>query len=189
MFIYLSGTFGMRQHGGFWHFSWVFETWIRCAKISFLWGGGGLCVYFLESVRKGGFRIVWVGGGGRWSLFGAQSCKLDDAQDGAMLEGPLIILNPNACMQVAGTGCTSLFCPAARLMHLHQPQTPGARSFALQRLLWCIGGSNSTWCKFVCRHGSCLLTKRGNKEQGHRPKRTKVSYMSSVQHADLGCSK
>ena len=34
-------------------------------------------------------------GGGRWSHFGAQSCKSDDAQDEAMLEGPLIILNPN----------------------------------------------------------------------------------------------
>ena len=29
-----------------------------------LWGGGGVCVYFLKSVRKGRFRNVWVGGGG-----------------------------------------------------------------------------------------------------------------------------
>ena len=31
---------------------------------------GGVCVYFLKSVRKGRFRNVWVGGGGgRWSHF------------------------------------------------------------------------------------------------------------------------
>ena len=68
--------------------------------------------------------------------------------------------------------------------HLHPPYTPGARSFAHQRLLWCIRGGNNAWCKFVCRHGGCLLTKRGSKGNRHRPKRTKISNMSSVQHAD-----
>ena len=55
--------------------------------------GGGLCVYFLKSVRKGRFRNVWVGGGGGMITFLSKwSCKVDDAQDRAMLEGPLIIL-------------------------------------------------------------------------------------------------
>ena len=50
-----------------------------------------------------------------------------------------------------------------------------------QRLLWCIGGSNSPWSEFVCGHGSCLLTKRGSKKHRHRPNRTKISNLSSVQ--------
>ena len=60
---------------------------------------GGVCVNFLKSVRKGRFRNVWVWGGGvdGQIFFSKRSCKLDDAQDGAMLEGPLIILNPNRC--------------------------------------------------------------------------------------------
>ena len=49
---------------------WVFGTFprfsellVQCAKISSRWGG--VCVYFLKSVRKGRFRNVWVAGGGR----------------------------------------------------------------------------------------------------------------------------
>ena len=34
--------------------------------------------------------------------------------------------------------------------------------------------------------GSCLLTKRGSKQHRHRPKRTKISNISLVQHANLG---
>ena len=53
-----------------------------------------------------------------------------------------------------------------------QVSPPRACSFANQRLLWCIGRSNSTWCELICRHGSCLLTKRGSRQQTHRPQRT-----------------
>ena len=59
-------------------------------------GGGGVCVYFLKSVRKGRFRNVGLGGGGVDDhILSKWSCKVDNAQDRAMLEGPLIILNPN----------------------------------------------------------------------------------------------
>ena len=75
-----------------------------------------------------------------------------------------------------------LACPS----HLPPGFTPRACPFANQSLLWCIWGSNSPWSEFVCRHGSCLLTKRGNKQHRHRPKWTKISNMSSIQHADLG---
>ena len=49
----------MRQHGGFWHFSRVGERLVRCAKIAFLLGAGGMCILFLKSVRKGCFRKVF----------------------------------------------------------------------------------------------------------------------------------
>ena len=44
------------------------------------------------------------------TLLSKRSCKLDDAQDGAMLEWPLIILNPNRphCCQYPAP----LFCHA-----------------------------------------------------------------------------
>ena len=39
------------------------ELLVQYAKISSrLWGGGGVGVYFLKSVRKGRFKNVWVGG-------------------------------------------------------------------------------------------------------------------------------
>ena len=63
---------------------------------------------------------------------------------------------------------------------------PRASPFMHQRFLWCIRGSNSPWSEFVCGHGSCLLTKRGSKQHRHRPRRTKISSMRLVQHADLG---
>ena len=72
--------------------------------------------------------------------------------------------------------------------HLHPLCTPTASPFAHQRLLWCIRGSNSLWGEFVCGHGICLLTKRGNRPHTHHPKRTKISNISSVQHANAGCS-
>ena len=65
------------------------------------------------------------------------------------------------------------------MVHLHPLYTPRAHSFVHQRFLWCIGGSNSPWSEFICRHGSCLLTKRGSKEHRPRPKQTKISNMSS----------
>ena len=42
---------------------WAPHVLVQCTKISFPWGGGGVCVYFLKSVRKGRFRNVWVKGG------------------------------------------------------------------------------------------------------------------------------
>ena len=189
------------------------------------------------------------------TLLSKWSCKLDDSQDGSMLEGPPIILNPNrphccplpqgqglhwgtlppacwnmffqffpilqpACLdwhpprveipklackrsglcggqnlvvlmracKLLRTSCTEHFCPATLpvLSHLHPLCTPRASPFTHQRLLWGIRGSNSPWIEFVCRHGSCLLTKRGSKQHRHRPKQTKISHMSSVQHADPG---
>ena len=73
--------------------------------------------------------------------------------------------------------------------HLHPLCTPRASPFVVQRLLWCIRGSKSPWGEIVRRHCSCLLTKRGSRQHAHHPKRTKISYILSVQHADLGCSK
>ena len=59
--VYLSGTFSMRQHGGFWDFCWGLLTFgPMCQHFVPL---GGVCVYFLKSVRKGRFRSVWVGAG------------------------------------------------------------------------------------------------------------------------------
>ena len=43
--------------------------------------GGGVCVYFFKSVRKGHFRNVWIGGGGRWSHFSGQHDTLDGAHE------------------------------------------------------------------------------------------------------------
>ena len=41
--------------GNFYNFGFDVQT---CRHL-----GGGVCVYFLKSVRKGHFRNVWVGGG------------------------------------------------------------------------------------------------------------------------------
>ena len=58
---------------------------LRCANTSPRRGGGGVCVYFLKSVRKSRFRNVWVwGGGGRCSHFSTQSCTLDGAHKHAL---------------------------------------------------------------------------------------------------------
>ena len=45
------------------NFSGFSHVLVQCTKISFR-RGGGVCVCFLKSVRKGRFRNVWVGGGG-----------------------------------------------------------------------------------------------------------------------------
>ena len=44
-------------------FSGFSQFFVQGTKISFHGGGGGVCVYFLKSVRKGRFRNVWVKGG------------------------------------------------------------------------------------------------------------------------------
>ena len=93
---------------------------------------------------------------------------------------------PCGCMKVALNRLHEASWPGRLPGHLLPGFTPRACPFANQRLLWCIWGSNSPWSEFVCRHGSCLLTKRGSRQHRHRPKRTKISNMSSVQHADLG---
>ena len=54
----------MHHRNHWWTFPGFCELLVQCAKISSRWGGGGVCVYFLKSVRKGCFRNVWVGGGG-----------------------------------------------------------------------------------------------------------------------------
>ena len=50
-------------------FSGFCELLVQCTKILSRGGGGGGCVYFLKSVRKGRFRNVWVGGGGDDHIF------------------------------------------------------------------------------------------------------------------------
>ena len=72
---------------------------------------------------------------------------------------------------------------------LHPGSSPRACSFASQRLLPCIWGCNSMWREFVPGHGGCLLTKTASKQHRHCPKKTKISNILSVQHADSGCSK
>ena len=47
----------------------------------------------------------------------------------------------------------------------------------------------NTLREFVYRHSSSLLTKRGSRQHTCCPKRTKLSNMSLVQHANPGCSK
>ena len=104
------------------------------------------------------------------------------SKSGGLSSGQNLVLFVTAC-RLLGLGSTRLFCLTARLSanHLHPLCTPRASSCAHQRLLWCIKGSNSTWREFVCRHGGW--------QHRHRPKRTKISNISLVQHADLGCSK
>ena len=63
IYIYLSGTFRTCQLCGFWHFSAISTTFASMCKHVVTWGGGGVRVYFLKSVRKRRFRNVWVGGG------------------------------------------------------------------------------------------------------------------------------
>ena len=61
------------------NFSGFSHILVQCTKISFCGGGGGGCVCFLKSVRKGRFRNVWVWGGGG-SQFCTKSCKRTDTQ-------------------------------------------------------------------------------------------------------------
>ena len=100
------------------------------------------------------------------------------------------------CSSWSHAGCCEppvrgFFCGARGLhaTNLHPGSTPRACSFASQRLLRCIRGCNSTCREFVCGHGGCLLTKTASKQHRHCPKKTKISNILSVQHADPGCSK
>ena len=63
---------------------------------------------------------------------------------------------------------TRPFCCARVLLasNLHPGCTARACSFVHQRLLWCIGGSNSPWRELVLRHGGCLLTKKAASNTG-----------------------
>ena len=60
--IYLSGSFIVRQHGGFWHFSWVLWT-FGPMRQNFIPLGGGMCILF-EICEKEPFQKImgWVGG-------------------------------------------------------------------------------------------------------------------------------
>ena len=72
----------------------VFERICYGQSIRPFGGGGGMCI-LVEICEKRPFQKCMGWGGGMVTFLSKQSCKLDDAQDGAMLEGPLIILNPN----------------------------------------------------------------------------------------------
>ena len=72
---------------GFGTFCGVSELLVWCAKLSFR-GRGGVCVYFLKSVRKCRFSNVWVwerGVGGHisehradtWTMHGTEHCARD----------------------------------------------------------------------------------------------------------------
>ena len=63
MYVYLSASFGLCQLGGVWHFHWFFCTFCPMHQNTVPLGGG-ICVYFLKSVRKGRFRNIGLGGGG-----------------------------------------------------------------------------------------------------------------------------
>ena len=94
---------------------------------------------------------------------------------------------PRGSMQVAVNRLHEASGPAWQDAESHAPTLhPRASPFAHQRFLWCTWGSNSTLREFVCRHSSCLLTKRGSRQHTCRPERTKISKMLSVQHADPG---
>ena len=89
---------------------------------------------------------------------------------------------PCGCMQVAVNRLYEAFWPSCQA----RPNSPAPTLHPQSALfsapfLWCIGQSN-TLREFVCGHDSCLLTKRGSKQHRHRPKWTKVSNISSVQH-------
>ena len=94
---------------------------------------------------------------------GCKSSGLSSGQNPVFLVGTCRLLRTGVANWLLQTGAAKLFGLFGRLPgHLHP-----ARSFAHQRFLWCIGGSNSTVREFVCRHGSCLLTKGGSKQHSH----------------------
>ena len=139
-----------------------------------------LGTYFFSFCQSCSQRL-FTGAHPAFPRLGCKSSGLSSGQNLVFLMGTCRLLR---------TGGVRLFGLPGRLPgHLHPVCTPRARSFAHQRFLWCIGGSNSTSREFVFRHCSCLLTKGGSKHHRHRPKGTTITNMSSVQHADPGCSK
>ena len=80
----------------------------------------------------------------------------------------------------------TLRLPGRTPSHTHPLCTPRASPFAHQRFLWCVRGRYSTLREFVYRHSSCLLTKRGSRQYTCCPKRTNLSNMSLVHHANPG---
>ena len=98
-------------------------------------------------------------GGGRWSQFCAQSCTREQwSRDHSLFRiGFVVIVAP--------------FCKGRDSIGAHIPVLVTGNIFLqffpiLQPawLLWCIGRSNSTLREFVCRHGTCLLTKRRSRQ-------------------------
>ena len=103
--------------------------------------------------------------------------------------GKNLVLLVVAC-RLLWAACTRLLGLLGRTpSHTHPLCTPRASPYVHQRFLWCVGGRYSTLREFVYRHSSCLLTKRGSRQHTCCPKRTKLSNMSLVQHANPGCSK
>ena len=147
-------------------------------------GGARFFVPKRGAIERGGGwggMILHSGWGGHWHGEGA----LARGEDGRLQKqwpwGTSEFGAPCGCMQVAENGkckAVSLGCQAHAPAPTSHPQsalfcTPMA--FVVHR------GNKSTWCEFVCRHGSCLLTKRGSKEHRHHPKRTKVGRQHSMQ--------
>ena len=58
--------------------------------------------------------------------------KLDDAQDGAMLEGPLIILNPNCCLMAPLSGVLMLLCTLDIFLQKNQHQCMWPRTHVVK---------------------------------------------------------
>ena len=66
--------------------------WSNAPKHCLFFLRGGMCILF-EMCEKRPFQKCMGWGGGRWSHFWSKrSCKFDDAQDGAMFEGPASLL-------------------------------------------------------------------------------------------------
>ena len=88
---------------------------------------------------------------------------------------------PFGCMQVAANRLYGAFLPGCQA----GAESPAPTVLPQSEPKGFCGASGEA-TEFVCGHSSCLLTKRGSKQHRHRPKRTKISNMSSVQHADPG---
>ena len=112
-----------------------------------------------------------------------------------------------ACVQrhcTPSIGCEVHRMFAGRLLRLHIvgrrcPVPPVPSHFdpfctfrtcplANQRLLRRIQGGNCTLQQFLCGHGTWLSTKQGSRQIMHCPKQTHLSHISTVPHADPGCS-
>ena len=73
-------------------FPGFYEVLVQCAKISSCWGGSMGILFEICEKRPFPKCMGW-GGGKMITFLSKRSCKVDDAQVKAMLEGPLIILN------------------------------------------------------------------------------------------------